>query len=370
MIFVLNLVLQLYYSLKTMSKKQLEYIWIGGNGELRSKTKVFNWPVLKSDGTPAHFSLIECPEWNYDGSSTGQASGEDSEVILKPCALFPDPFRKSNNAYLVLCATYTPDGKPLDTNNRAYAEKIFSGNTNRDASPWYGLEQEYFIIDPNHRMPLGFNEIRPPKLQGQYYCSAGAGNAFGREVAEEHLQACLYANINISGINAEVAPGQWEFQVGPSSGLNAGDHLWTARYILQRIAEKHGYYVSFHPKPAHGDWNGSGCHTNFSTKQMREGEGDKTGLDFIDEAITKLSKKHKEHMEVYGSDNDQRMTGAHETASFDTFSDGTANRGASIRRGNKTVADKKGYFEDRRPSANCDPYLVTGKLFQTIVIED
>jgi glutamine synthetase len=349
----------------------VEYVWIGGNGELRSKTKV----LQHKNGTKikhyeGYVSLTNCPVWNFDGSSTSQAIGFDSEVVLKPCTIFPDPFRENDKSYLVLCTTHTPNGEPLITNNRSYAEKVFSEKELSDTQPWYGLEQEYFIIDPKTNRPLGFDDISVPAPQGQYYCSVGGNNAFGRNIVEDHLKACVRAGINISGVNAEVAPGQWEFQVGPCLGLEAGDHVWMARYLLQRVAEKYGYYVTFEPKPVDGDWNGSGCHTNFSTKQMREGTDGKTGLDYINEAITKLSKKHKEHMDVYGTGNELRMTGKHETASYETFSDGVANRGASIRRGNETVANKKGYFEDRRPSANCDPYLVTGKLFQTIVLED
>ena len=338
-------------------KTLVEYVWIGGNNNLRGKTKVMDREVN---------SVSDLSEWNYDGSSTNQAAGEDSEVIIKPCALFNDPFRRGHHK-MVLCDTYRPDGTPVENNHRQWAKAIFDQGL--DEEPWYGLEQEYFLMDPNTNKPLGFPQNGFPNAQGQYYCSTGAQNAFGRQVAEEHLEACIYAGIKISGVNAEVAPGQWEFQIGPCVGIEEGDHLWMARYLLNRVAEKYGVVVDLEPKPVKGDWNGSGCHTNYSTKNMREGTDDKSGLEHIDEAIEKLSHRHMEHMNVYGSGNEQRMTGAHETASYDTFSHGVANRGASIRRGNQTVKDGKGYFEDRRPSSNCDPYLVTGMMFETTVLE-
>ena len=337
-------------------KTLVEYVWIGGNNNLRGKTKVMDGEVN---------SVADLSEWNYDGSSTNQAAGEDSEVIIKPCALFNDPFRRGNHK-MVLCDTYRPDGSPLQNNHRQWAKSLFDQAL--DEEPWYGLEQEYFLMDPNTNKPLGFPQNGFPNEQGQYYCSAGAQNAFGRQVAEEHLEACVYAGIKISGINAEVAPGQWEFQIGPCVGIEEGDHLWMARYLLERVAEKHGVVVDLEPKPVKGDWNGSGCHTNYSTKNMRKGTDDKSGLQFIDEAIEKLSHRHMDHMNVYGSGNEERMTGAHETASYDKFSHGVANRGASIRRGNQTVKDGKGYFEDRRPSSNCDPYLVTGIIFETTIL--
>jgi len=337
-------------------KVLVEYIWIGGNNELRCKTKVMDKEVN---------SVHDLSDWNYDGSSTSQAAGEDSEVIIKPRALFNDPFRGGKNK-MVMCDTYRPNGEPLENNHRIWANNIFEKAL--DEEPWFGLEQEYFLFDPKTKKPLGFPQDGHPEPQGQYYCSAGSQNAFGRDVAEEHLQACVEAGIIISGINAEVAPGQWEFQIGPCVGIDEGDHLWMARYLLNRVAEKHGVVVDLEPKPMKGDWNGSGCHANYSTKNMREGSDNKSGLEFIDEAIEKLSHKHMEHMEVYGSGNELRMTGAHETASYDKFSHGTANRGASIRRGNQTVKDGKGYFEDRRPSSNCDPYLVTAKLFETTIV--
>ena len=335
-------------------KYLLDYVWIGGNNELRSKTRVVDKEVT---------DITEVSIWNYDGSSTAQAVGTDSEVMIIPRALYNDPFR-GNPHKIVLCETQKPDGTYLENSHRHWAKQQF--DTKLDEVPWFGLEQEYFIIDPKTKVPLGYNKN---DTQGQFYCSAGAENSFGRIVSEEHLKACIYAGIQISGTNAEVAPGQWEYQIGPCTGIDQGDQLWVSRYLLLRIAEKHGLSIDITPKPLKGDWNGSGCHANYSTLDMRQGSGDKTGLDFIHEAIEKLSKKHMEHMEVYGEDNIERMSGQHETAGFDKFSIGIANRGRSVRIGNDTINDKKGYFEDRRPGSNCDPYLVTGMLFKTTIVD-
>jgi len=322
-----------------------EYIWIGGENELRSKTRVFvNYD--KNDGFP---------DWDYDGSSTKQAEGGDSEVILKPCTVFKDPFRNENDV-LILCSTHRPNGEPVSNNHRNSAVTRF--NQKPEEHPWFGLEQEYFMFDRETGVPLGFDEHGE---QGQYYCSVGGNNAFGRNVAEDHLKACLTAGIKISGINAEVAPGQWEFQIGICEGIEAGDHLWMARYLLDRVSEKYNVYIVYHPKPLVGNWNGSGCHTNYSTQRMRE-EG---GISEIYKAIDLLGKKHEEHMQVYGQHNELRLTGRHETASYKVFTYGRADRGASIRIGNKTIQDGRGYFEDRRPSSNMDPYLVTAKIFET-----
>ena len=328
-----------------------EYVWIGGENELRSKTR-----ILKNSGTNK-----KLPEWDYDGTSTKQADGDDSEVILKPCAVFYDPFRKANDKnLLVLCSTYKPNMQPVFNNNRHNAEHIFRKSVNEET--WFGLEQEYFIYDNKTSLPLGFSV---DGKQGQYYCSVGSRNAYGREIVEEHLEACLYAGVNITGINAEVAPGQWEFQIGICKGIDAADHLWMARYILERISEKYNVYINYHPKPLKGDWNGSGCHTNFSTKKMRDPDN---GLNEIYKAISLLENKHSEHMQVYGAHNRERLSGIHETSGYNKFTSGIANRGASVRIGNKTVKDGCGYFEDRRPSSNMDPYLVTAKIVETICL--
>eukprot|EP00568_Trieres_chinensis_P011100 CAMPEP_0183292770 /NCGR_PEP_ID=MMETSP0160_2-20130417/1698_1 /TAXON_ID=2839 ORGANISM="Odontella Sinensis, Strain Grunow 1884" /NCGR_SAMPLE_ID=MMETSP0160_2 /ASSEMBLY_ACC=CAM_ASM_000250 /LENGTH=419 /DNA_ID=CAMNT_0025453777 /DNA_START=47 /DNA_END=1306 /DNA_ORIENTATION=- len=335
-----------------------EYVWVDAVGNTRSKTRTL--PVAKAA------SVDSLPKWNFDGSSTDQAPGDDSEVILKPQRIFRDPFRPRSDGVdniLVMCDTYTPSGEPLPTNTRAIAMKSFEGND--DEETWFGLEQEFTLFNLDEQTPLGWPKGgMPSRPQGPYYCSVGPENNFGRHVTESHYKACLYAGITISGTNGEVMPGQQEYQVGPCVGIDAGDQLMMSRYILMRVCEDFQVYCTLHPKPiTEGDWNGAGMHTNVSTKKMRE-EG---GLADIKAAINKLGAKHQEHIAVYGTGNELRLTGKHETASIDQFSYGVANRGASVRIGRDTEAEGKGYFEDRRPSSNADPYLVTGKIMATIM---
>jgi len=341
-----------------------EYVWIGGNGELRSKIRTINGCFSNID----NHKNYEFPDWNYDGSSTEQATGDDSEVIIKARASYISPFFQSNKDrqyFLVMCDTYRPNGKPLRNNHRYNANKIFNSEVAINEKPWFGIEQEYFMVNMETGYPLGFDSDGEAEKQGKYYCSVGTGNACGRRLAEEHYLYCLNAGIKISGMNAEVAPGQWEFQVGPCLGIESGDSLYMARYILLKLAEKEDIEISFEPKPIKGEWNGSGCHTNFSTKSMREGGEGKKGIEYIHNAIERLAINHKEHMDNYGSGNEERMTGEYETSSYDKFSFGIANRGASVRIPNKTLEDEKGYFEDRRPSSNMDPYLVSSLIFRT-----
>lgn len=339
-------------------KIMAEYVWVDADGNTRSKTRTL---------TPDKAEAVEnLPKWNFDGSSTNQAPGDDSEVILKPQAIFTDPFRPRSDGLrniLVMCDTYTPAGEPLPTNTRAVAAAAFEGH--EDEEIWFGMEQEFTLFNLDEKTPLGWPQGgMPSRPQGPYYCSVGPENSFGRHVTDAMYKACLYAGINISGTNGEVMPGQQEYQVGPCVGIDAGDQLMMSRYILQRVCEDFQVYCTLHPKPiTEGDWNGAGMHTNVSTKAMRE-EG---GLEVIKKAIYKLGAKHAEHIAVYGTGNELRLTGKHETASIDQFSFGVANRGASVRIGRDTEAEGKGYFEDRRPSSNCDPYLVSGKIMSTIM---
>ncbi len=327
----------------------LEYIWIDGNGSLRSKTKVVNDSKYDMNN-----ELGSAPEWNYDGSSTGQASGNDSEVLIRPVAIYKDPFRSRSR--LVLCDTWLPNGDPHPTNTRHRALQLF--NQARELKPMFGIEQEFFLS--YNGTPVGYKDSDKTRPQGDYYCGIGADNAIGRECIEEAFDNCLRAGLNLTGMNAEVAPSQWEFQVC-AIGIDVSDQLYIMRYIINRTAEKFGANLDLRPKPLTGDWNGSGCHTNFSTKPMRE-EG---GYSVIMDAIRSLSENHSLHMKHYGVDNRLRMTGLHETASYDTFSYGVANRGCSVRIPRITEKNRCGYFEDRRPASNMDPYIVTSLIFQT-----
>jgi len=331
-----------------MMKSKLEYIWLDGykpTQSLRSKT------MVRSDfgGT-----LEECPMWSFDGSSTEQADGSDSDCLLKPVAVFPDPGRK--NSYLVMTEVLNADGTPHESNGRATID-------DDDADFWFGFEQEYFLWNPDTNLPPGFPPGGYPPPQGPYYCSVGARNAYCRDLIEMHLDMCLEAGINVEGINAEVAAGQWEFQVFAKSAARAGDETWVARYLLERCAEDFDLAVDWHPKPlGDTDWNGSGMHANFSNGVMRESGKEETFTKICEQFGRNITR----HISVYGADNHMRLTGKHETQSIDQFSYGVSDRGASIRIPVGTVEDGwKGRLEDRRPASNADPYKVAAAIVKT-----
>jgi glutamine synthetase len=319
---------------------------------LRSKTKVITVKDISSVENPDNL-----PTWSYDGSSTNQAEGSSSDCLIKPVRVVRDPQRK--NAYLVMCEVLNPDGSPHPTNTR---HKIPTTENNEEL--WFGFEQEYTLMDNNNR-PLGFPERGYPEPQGPYYCAVGTRNVEGREIAEQHLDVCLSAGLNLTGINAEVMLGQWEYQLLGKGSKQGADDLWLSRYLLHRICEQHNIHVEFHPKPVKGDWNGSGLHTNFSNDAMRESGG----KDYIDRVCEILSERHTTFIENYGSSNDERLTGSHETNHISRFNVGVSDRGASIRIPVGMVNnDWKGYLEDRRPASNADPYKIT-KLLSEVLSE-
>src|ERR687892_683845 len=288
-----------------------EYIWIDGTeptAKLRSKTKVVA-------------EVADLPIWGFDGSSTNQAPGDQSDCVLQPVFSCPDPIRGGDNV-LVLCEVLNTDMTPHPSNTRAACAEVASKF--KDQEPIFGIEQEYTFFKGGR--PYGFPAPNGfPAPQGGYYCGVGADEVYGRDVVEAHLDACLQAGLHISGINAEVMPGQWEFQVGPVSPPQVADELWIARWLLYRIAEDFGIAATLDPKPVNGDWN--------------------------------------------GADIEHRLTGMHETAPWNEFNYGVSNRGASVRIPWQVEVDKKGYIEDRRPNANVDPYVVTRLIVDTCCTE-
>jgi glutamine synthetase len=332
-----------------MASYKFEYLWLDGykpTANLRSKTK-----IIQIDKFNGELELL--PEWNFDGSSTQQAEGSYSEVVLKPVRVYPDPYRK--DGYFVVAECLNPDGTPHATNTRTGIKEA-----NLDDF-WFGFEQEYVLLNDAGR-PIGFPTGGYPEPQGPYYCSVGYQYNAGREIAEKHLEVCLEAGLGITGVNAEVMLGQWEFQCF-GKGLKAADDLMVARYILFRITEMHQVQLELHPKPIQGDWNGSGMHTNFSWTYLRE----VGGKEYLEEILEGFKKHHDEHLTEYGAYNEMRLTGRHETASYEEFSYGVGNRGASIRIPVFTVQDDyKGYLEDRRPSSNADPYTVVKRIIATV----
>ncbi|BCM90341.1 glutamine synthetase [Abditibacteriota bacterium] len=330
-------------------KYKLEYIWLDGYKpvpNLRGKTLIKEFPDFPT--------LDQLPYWGFDGSSTQQAEGHSSDCALKPVAIFPDPAR--TNGALVMCEVMMPDKvTPHPSNARA---TILD-----DEGAWFGFEQEYFLYQDGR--PLGFPEQGFPAPQGTYYTSVGYGNVghLARGIVDEHLDLCLAAGINHEGINAEVAKGQWEFQIFGKGSKRAADEVWMARYLLYRLCEKHKVDVEIHCKPIKGDWNGSGMHANFSTNYMRE----TGGKEYFEALMSAFEKEKMEHIAVYGPDNHLRLTGLHETAAIDKFSYGVADRGASIRIPHSFMENNyRGYLEDRRPNSQGDPYQIASRILKTI----
>jgi glutamine synthetase len=327
-----------------------EYIWIDGTEptpELRSKTKI----VAGGDDPGI---------WAFDGSSTNQATGDNSDVVLEPAFTCPDPIRGRDDI-LVMCETLlTTDLSPHPTNTRAGAVAALEKYEKHE--PWFGLEQEFTMLDPKTRWPFGFPAHGYPGPQGPYYCGVGAVKIAGRDIIERHTTLCIDAGLAISGTNAEVMPGQWEFQIGPADTVAVADHLWMARYLLYRVGEESNVEMSLDAKPIKGDWNGAGMHTNFSTKEMRE------GYDAVEAACEALGAlgKPEEHLEGYGVGIEERLTGEHETQRYDQFSYAVSDRGASIRIPWQVAKEGKGYIEDRRPNANADPYVLTRLMTNTV----
>ena len=322
---------------------KLDYLWLDGctPTQIRYKTKVVK-----------DFGKKDAPIWGFDGSSTEQADGGSSDCVLKPVRVYPNPLE--SNSSIVLCEVWNVNDTPHEKNTRRRLEETISDVD--DIQEWVGFEQEYTLFQ--NGKPLGWPAIGEAEPQGDYYC----GRNIGDNISREHLNACLESGISICGTNAEVMLGQWEYQIGAGGSIHMSDDLWVARWLLERICEKYRVQVSLHPKPVEGDWNGAGCHTNFSTKEMRE-DG---GIDHIMLACGKLGEYHEQHIQAYGIDNEMRLTGLHETCSITEFRYGVSDRGASIRIPWQVERDKKGYLEDRRPASNCDPYVVSQKLVQTI----
>lgn len=322
-----------------------EYIWIDGQkptAHVRSKTKIL------PDGA-------ELPIWGFDGSSTQQAPGDKSDCVLRPVFSCPDPIRGGNDV-LVLAEVLYVDMTPHESNMRAALVEVADRYAAHE--PLFGIEQEYTFMKDGR--VLGFPSGGFPAPQGGYYCGVGADEIYGRDIVEAHTKVCMDAGLSISGTNAEVLIGQWEFQIGPLSPLDVSDQIWVARWLLYRVAEDFDVSATLDPKPVTGDWNGAGAHTNFSTKSMRE------SYEPIILACKALGEKADVHIKDYGAGIERRLTGMHETAPWTEYSYGVSDRGASVRIPWQCEQDGKGYIEDRRPNANMDPYVVTRLITDTV----
>lgn len=354
-----------------------EYLWLDANQHLRSKIRNIiekNREVLKiSDFLTSDYNKEKKKEekkeiidilsndkkyfWSYDGSSTGQCENENSEVILIPVNFIKHPFIE--NSILILCSNYDTYGNPVKGNSRHESEKLFEKN--KDKELWFGIEQEFFFFNKETKKPIDWKGINQTK-QGEYYCGVNRSTHIEREIMNELIIICNKVNIGINGINQEVAPAQWEYQIGPYNGIDVADDLIFTKYILYILCEKHGLYATFHPKPLNGDWNGSGCHINISSKKTRESGN---GYNNIISVIKNMKKDHNNFILNYcGKDNSMRLSGFHETSDPLKFTYGVGTRNTSVRIPTQTFLTKSGYIEDRRPGSSIDYYKTLSKYIQ------
>ena len=318
-----------------MSKmRTYEYVWLD-----RYQPELFLRSKIKAT------SEDNIPDWSFNASSMQQVGTGSVECLLLPVQHYESPFAFD---YIVLCQVQRADHTDHPSNTRAAASEVVTDEW------WFGFEQEYYLTHTDGTI-LGWERGDP---HSENYCGVGASRIAGREIAEEHLLACLEAGIALTGINAESGLGQWEYQCF-GRGIKAADDLWVSRYILNKIAEKYGVCVNYHPKMKKAGYYGSSMHTNFSNEAMRT-KGDKA---IFDEMCRKLGKCHDQAIAAYGLDHDMRLTGKHEMQVITKFSHGVSDCGVSIRTPVYTLEHGwKGYLEDRRPSSNADPYLVVAHI--------
>jgi len=342
---------------------RLEYLWLDGSDSKNMRSKVRYTQLDKREVKSIEDMFNMIPEWSFDGSSTKQSKTKKSDCLLKPVKLFPNFVERSGTpSFFVLCEVLDSDGNPHETNTRAKLRELMDKDEDRFV---FAVEQEYVIMDNFTKKPIGWStyEEDTPEPQGDYYCGVGSNRVQGRDISEIHAQTCNMSGITVEGTNAEVLLSQWEYQTTPKSAIDAADDLWLSRFILQRLSEKSNTYISFDPKPVKGDWNGSGAHINFSTEHMRT----KSDMNYMKQLCSSMEEYHADAISVYGIDNEKRLTGDHETSSIDNFSWGEMDREASIRIPIHTINNSGlGYLEDRRPSANVDPYQAFTHLMSCV----
>lgn len=331
-----------------------EYIWLGSTGsDLRSTTRLL-------DKKPS--CVEELPIVDVDGSASGQATSDSCEIFLKPRKIFSDPFRKGDHI-LVLCDTFLPpllgDFEPTDqlqphpSNNRAPCEAV--SRKAAGSEPMFAVEQEYLVLDPATGQAIGWGGqgLAPHEQHLRGLCGPGWPGLSGapancRSFAEQHLAYCLHAGVKIAGMAAPHAYALLTYEVGPCLGVAMGDELWMSRYILLRLAQRHNVGVSWDPHHAPGEGGSLACRVKFSTAETRQPG---IGMFAMQQQIANLEALHMQHMLAYGAGRARQLPGG--------FSCGVSNNTCTIMIPSKALIGRCGYYVDRRPGANMDPYLVT-----------